>query len=265
MKLGFIGAGNMARAIINGLLKQNINPADILIHSAHQQSYEPYAKQKHLTPVATNSEVVSQADIVFLAVKPLVTKEVLTEIADTYQVKKPILVSMVTGVSLKELSASLQDDQAKLVRIMSNVNVENLAGMTALKANSNVPAEALNQVQNLFNLLGETCLLEERDFSTFVALAGSSPAYVYLFIDAMSRSGVKYGLKKEQATNIAAQAVLGSALQVLKSTKSPMDLADDVCSPGGTTVAGLLKMEEYGFTTAVIKGLDATIQKDQGK
>ena len=114
-------------------------------------------------------------------------------------------------------------------------------------------------------MIGQTEILTEKDFSTCVALAGSSPAYVYFFIDAMSRAGVKYGLKKDQATKIAAQAVLGSAQKVLADQKTPMQLVDDVCSPGGTTIAGLLAMEEAGFMTAVIKGMDATINKDQGK
>lgn len=135
--------------------------------------------------------------------------------------------------------------------------------MTALKAGETVTETEFSEVTDLFDSIGKTTEMEEKDFSTFVALAGSSPAYVYLFIDAMSRSGVKYGLSKKQATEIAAQAVLGSALKVLKHPKVRWTFVDDVCSPGGTTVAGLLAMEEYGFTTSVIKGLDATVAKDK--
>ena len=105
--------------------------------------------------------------------------------------------------------------------------------------------------------------LPEDQFSTFVALAGSSPAFVYLFIDSLSRAGVKYGLTKKQATAIAAQAVMGSAQNVLASEQSPFDLIDQVSSPGGTTVAGLLAMEQAGLMSAVIKGVDATIAKDR--
>ena len=111
--------------------------------------------------------------------------------------------------------------------------------------------------------IGQTIALKESDFSTFVALAGSSPAFVYFYIDSMAKAGVKYGLKKDAAVKIAAQAVLGSAANVLQSSKSPQDLVDDVCSPGGTTIAGLLAMEEAGFMRAVVKGIDATIAKDQ--
>lgn len=264
MKLGFIGAGNMARAIINGLIaEQKISGEDVYIHSAHKSSYESYAKEKGLNPCESNSDVVKNAKIVFLAVKPIVAKDVLEEVSTEFERKNPVLVSMVTGVSIAELADALHFPAAKIIRIMPNVNVEIGEGMTALKAGEKVTETEFSEVTDLFDSIGKTTEMEEKDFSTFVALAGSSPAYVYLFIDAMSRSGVKYGLSKRQATEIAAQAVLGSALKVLEASKSPMDLVDDVCSPGGTTVAGLLAMEEYGFTTSVIKGLDATVAKDK--
>lgn len=264
MKLGFIGAGNMARAIINGLIaEQKISGEDVYIHSAHKSSYESYAKEKGLNPCESNSDVVKNAEIVFLAVKPIVSKDVLEEVSTEFERKNPVLVSMVTGVSIAELVDALHFPAAKIIRIMPNVNVEIGEGMTALKAGKKVTEAEFSEVTDFFDSIGKTTEMEEKDFSTFVALAGSSPAYVYLFIDAMSRSGVKYGLNKRQATEIAAQAVLGSALKVLESSKSPMDLVDDVCSPGGTTVAGLLAMEEYGFTTSVIKGLDATVAKDK--
>jgi pyrroline-5-carboxylate reductase len=260
MKLGFIGAGNMARAIINGLIaEQKISGEDVYIHSAHKSSYESYAKEKGLNPCESNSDVVKNAEIVFLAVKPIVSKDVLEEVSTEFERKNPVLVSMVTGVSIAELADALHFPAAKIIRIMPNVNVEIGEGMTALKAGKKVTETEFSEVTDLFDSIGKTTEMEEKDFSTFVALAGSSPAYVYLFIDAMSRSGVKYGLSKRQA----AQAVLGSALKVLEASKSPMDLVDDVCSPGGTTVAGLLAMEEYGFTTSVIKGLDATVAKDK--
>lgn len=266
MKLGFIGAGNMARAIINGWLSQG-QKAEIYLHSAHKASYEPYAKEHGLHACASNTEVVSKADIIFLAVKPLVLAEVLHEIKETVQAKKPVVVSMVTGVSIAEIADLLEltPKELEVIRIMPNVNAEIAAGMTALNASPAVTETNFLRVKGLFEMIGQTEILPEKDFSTFVALAGSSPAYVYFFIDAMSRAGVKYGLKKDQATKIAAQAVLGSAQKVLTDQKTPMQLVDDVCSPGGTTIAGLLAMEEAGFMTAVIKGMDATINKDQGK
>ena len=149
-----------------------------------------------------------------------------------------------------------------LFYFMPNVNVAINAGMIAYAANDAVAGQ-LDGLLDLLNVLGKTVSLPEEQFSTFVALAGSSPAFIYLFIDSLARAGVKYGLEKDQATAIAAQAVMGSAKNVLASDQSPFDLIDQVSSPGGTTVAGLLAMEEAGLMTAVVKGVDATIAKDR--
>ncbi len=169
---------------------------------------------------------------------------------------------MLTGVSLATLEDALGSQDQPVLRIMPNVNVAINAGMTAYAANDSVAGQ-LDGLLDLLNVLGKTMALPEDQFSTFVALAGSSPAFVYLFIDSLSRAGVKYGLTKKQATAIAAQAVMGSAQNVLASEQSPFDLIDQVSSPGGTTVAGLLAMEQAGLMSAVIKGVDATIAKDR--
>lgn len=264
MKVGFIGVGNMARAIIAGWQQQQtVMPKDIYVHSAHKESYQPYAAKLGLNACVSNQEVVKQTDILFLAIKPIVLKDVLLEIKDVVKQKKPVVVSMVTGVSLAEIKSVLASDELEILRIMPNVNVEIAAGMTALVGNDKLSATNYQKCQELLASIGQTVELPEKDFSTFVALAGSSPAYVYFYIDAMARAGVKYGLTKKEATKISAQAVLGSAKKVLASSKTPMELVDDVCSPGGTTIAGLLAMQEAGFMTAVVKGIDATIAKDQ--
>ena len=178
MKLGFIGAGNMARAIINGLIaEQKISGEDVYIHSAHKSSYESYAKEKGLNPCESNSDVVKNAEIVFLAVKPIVSKDVLEEVSTEFERKNPVLVSMVTGVSIAELADALHFPAAKIIRIMPNVNVEIGEGMTALKAGEKVTETEFSEVTDLFDSIGKTTEMEEKDFSTFVALAGSSPAY----------------------------------------------------------------------------------------
>ena len=150
-----------------------------------------------------------------------------------------------------------------ILRTLPNVNVAIDAGMTALAVNENLTGAKLADAKGLFDAIGSTTVLPEADFSTFSALAGSSPAYIYFFIDALSRAGVKHGLNKKEATRIAAAVTEGSAKMVLQSDKIPFDLIDQVSSPGGSTVAGLLAMEEAGFMTAVVKGIDATIKRDQ--
>ena len=263
MTIGFIGAGNMARAIISGLLaKKAVAPTDIVLHGGQPLHYEPYAAKIGAKALASNQAVAETADIVFLAVSPKLGEPILQAIGSTLKKRHVPVVSMLTGVSMATLEKALGSHDQPVLRIMPNVNVAINAGMIAYAANDAVAGQ-LDGLLDLLNVLGQTMSLPEEQFSTFVALAGSSPAFIYLFIDSLARAGVKYGLEKDQATAIAAQAVMGSAKNVLASDQSPFDLIDQVSSPGGTTVAGLLAMEEAGLMTAVVKGVDATIAKDR--
>lgn len=263
MTIGFIGAGNMARAIISGLLaKKAIAPTDIVLHGGQPLHYEPYAAKIGAKALASNQAVAETADIVFLAVSPKLGEPILQAIGSTLKKRHVPVVSMLTGVSVATLEEALGSHDQPVLRIMPNVNVAINAGMIAYAANDAVAGQ-LDGLLDLLNVLGKTMSLPDEQFSTFVALAGSSPAFIYLFIDSLARAGVKYGLEKDQATAIAAQAVMGSAKNVLASDQSPFDLIDQVSSPGGTTVAGLLAMEEAGLMTAVVKGVDATIAKDR--
>ncbi|MFS8160798.1 pyrroline-5-carboxylate reductase [Lacticaseibacillus rhamnosus] len=263
MTIGFIGAGNMARAIISGLLaKKAVAPTDIVLHGGQPLHYEPYAAKIGAKALASNQAVAETADIVFLAVSPKLGEPILQAIGSTLKKRHVPVVSMLTGVSVATLEEALGSHDQPVLRIMPNVNVAINAGMIAYAANDAVAGQ-LDGLLDLLNVLGKTMSLPEEQFSTFVALAGSSPAFIYLFIDSLARAGVKYGLEKDQATAIAAQAVMGSAKNVLASDQSPFDLIDQVSSPGGTTVAGLLAMEEAGLMTAVVKGVDATIAKDR--
>ncbi|TLF41017.1 pyrroline-5-carboxylate reductase [Lacticaseibacillus zeae] len=263
MTIGFIGAGNMAQAIISGLLaKKAIDPANIVVHGGHPLHYEPYAAKVGIKAVDSNQAVAEVSDVVFLAVAPKLGAPILSAIGATLKKRHVPVISMLTGVSLAALEEALNDHDQPILRIMPNVNVAINAGMIAYAANDAVAGQ-LDGLLDLLNVLGKTMSLPEDQFSTFVALAGSSPAFVYLFIDSLARAGVKYGLEKSEATAIAAQAVMGSAKNVLASSQSPFDLIDQVSSPGGTTVAGLLAMEEAGLMSAVVKGVDATIAKDR--
>ncbi|MCH4124143.1 MAG: pyrroline-5-carboxylate reductase [Levilactobacillus sp.] len=264
MKIGFIGVGGMAQAIIGGLLQaQTFAPADIVVHSHRQESYGPYAAKWGLTPVANNAAVVTASDLVVLAVTPNVALDVLQEVEPQLANGDKTLISIVAGLSLEQL-ANVAGENVPILRTLPNVNVEVGAGMTAVAANDQLTGDRLTAALRVFNTIGSTTTLAEDQFGVFSALAGSSPAYIDFFIDSLSRAGVKHGLSKDQATQIAAQATLGSAKMVLASDKIPFALIDQVASPGGSTVAGLLAMEEAGFMTAVVKGIDATIKRDAG-
>ncbi|MFD1455174.1 pyrroline-5-carboxylate reductase [Levilactobacillus lanxiensis] len=264
MKIGFIGVGGMAQAIIGGLLKaKTFAPSDIIVHSHRLESYGPYAKAHGLQTAASNADVAAASDLVVLAVTPNVASDVLQEIEAQLVDGQKTLISIVAGLSLANM-ANVVGENVPILRTLPNVNVEVGAGMTAVAANAHLTGDDLAAALRVFNTIGSTTTLAEDQFGVFSALAGSSPAYIDFFIDSLSRAGVKYGLSKDQATKIAAQATLGSAKMVLESDKIPFALIDQVASPGGSTVAGLLAMEEAGLMTAVVKGIDATIKRDAG-
>lgn len=264
MKIGFIGVGGMAQAIIGGLLKaKTFAPSDIIVHSHRPESYGPYAKAHGLQAAASNPDVAAASDLVVLAVTPNVANDVLQEIEAQLVDGQKTLISIVAGLSLTDM-ANVVGENVPILRTLPNVNVEVGAGMTAVAANAHLTGDDLAAALRVFNTIGSTTTLAEDQFGVFSALAGSSPAYIDFFIDSLSRAGVKHGLSKDQATKIAAQATLGSAKMVLESDKIPFALIDQVASPGGSTVAGLLAMEEAGLMTAVVKGIDATIKRDAG-
>lgn len=263
MQLGFIGVGGMAQAIIKGLIAADaVAPSDIIVHSAHKEHYKACASSTGVRMADSNAAVVQDSDFVVLAVTPNIAPEVLKETRDELNQEPKVLISIVAGLSLQTME-ELAGYDMPILRTLPNVNVAIDAGMTALAVNENLTGAKLADAKGLFDAIGSTTVLPEADFSTFSALAGSSPAYIYFFIDALSRAGVKHGLNKKEATRIAAAVTEGSAKMVLQSDKIPFDLIDQVSSPGGSTVAGLLAMEEAGFMTAVVKGIDATIKRDQ--
>ena len=264
MKIGFIGVGAMAQAIIQGLVNAKFVPnQDILVHSAHKDHYEKYAKQFGLTAEPTNQAVAKNSDLVVLAVVPAIAAEVLAEIRNELSSKKT-LVSIVSGVSLNRLE-ELTDYNLPILRSLPNINSEFGQGMTAVAANENLSGERKAQAIAMYEATGSVSELDESQFAAFSAISGSAVAYVDFFIDSLSRAGVKYGFSKEMATKIAAQTTLGSAHSLMVSGQTPAEMIDKVCSPGGDTIAGILAMEEAGFLPSVIKGIDATIAKSTGK
>ncbi len=264
MRIGFIGVGNMARAIINGLLAaKKVEGKDLYLHSGHIENYGAFAESIGANVMNDNASVIASSDIVVLAVKPKIYARVLDVLAPALSENNVVLASIVSGVSLADLEEHVPAGQA-VVRLLPNLNVAIGAGMTAYAVND-AAEDCAQPILDLFGAIGQTMELAEDDFATFVALAGSAPAFAYLFIDAMARAGVKHGISKKDAVRIAAQTVAGSAQMVLQGTTSPNDLIDQVASPAGSTIRGYLTMEDKGFSSAVVAGLDATIARENGE
>ena len=209
-------------------------------------------------------QAITVADLVILAVKPQFVQAALLEAKEAILDKQPLIVSIAAGTTIAELYQLFETTQPlRLVRVMPNMNALIGAGAAAVCGNAFASPEDIQTVLSLFRAVGQAWELEEQYFSIFTAIAGSTPAYAFLFIDSIARAAVKNGMNKELALEIATQAVLGSAQTLANSTENPWTLIDQVSSPGGTTVAGIVELENNAFISTVIKGIEATILRDQ--
>lgn len=268
MRIGFIGAGNMASAIIRGLVDSGTVAADdVVVTDAHQAKAQQLARETGIDVVDANEELVEQVGaggLVVLAVKPQVIPAVLPDLRDVLAANASVVVSIAAGTTLDMLAGALDDGQP-IVRVMPNVNAQVGAGMAAICGNAETTEEQVDEVVTVFEAVGEALTLPEKDFATYSAIAGCSPAFTFAYIDALARAAVRNGLPKAQAVRIAAQAVLGSAQNVLTHLGdgvTPKDLEDMVCSPAGTTIAGTTELDQAGFTAAVLRGVQAAIDRD---
>ena len=267
---GFIGAGNMAGAIVRGAIAAGTDPASIWLTSAHDSAAR-LAEKTGARHEPDAEALAAACDVVVLAVKPRVIPAVAARIFDAVADARPLVVSIAAGIDLARLE-SLLPEGARVVRAMPNMAAGVGQSMTALAAGAAAGESDLAAARALMDAVGRTMVIAEEDFPTFVGLAGSSPAFVFTFIDALARAGVLGGIPKAQAVEIAAQAVLGSARAVQVEAaawadggagRTPADLVDAVCSPGGTTVAGLVAMERAGFSNAVIEAVRAVVAADR--
>ncbi|WP_293804146.1 pyrroline-5-carboxylate reductase [uncultured Actinomyces sp.] len=267
---GFIGAGSMADAIIRGAVASGVRAQDLAITSAHD-SARRLAERTGAVHLENSAALARQCDAVVLAVKPHVVPDVLVQIHDAVAAHRPLVVSIAAGVTLERIE-SLLPSGTRVVRAMPNMAAAAGESMTALAAGRSATREDLEDVRRLMSAVGRTVTMAEKNFSAFVGLAGSSPAFVLTFIEALARAGVMDGIPKAQAVEIVTQAVLGSAriVQVEETRRAdgaagrtPADLIDAVCSPGGTTVAGVVAMERSGFSSAVINAFEATVARDR--
>ena len=254
-RIGFIGCGNMGKAMVGALISSNQISMDQLMISVRSEESKAAIMEKW--PIKTtldNKEVAMYADIIFIAVNPKQYEEVIKEIRDCIDYNK-ILVSIAAGVKSKQMDEWI-GSESKFVLSMPNTPVLVNAGMTAIYPNEHITAQELETICSLFNVFGEYEIIEEDDFEAFIALCGSSPAYFFVLIEAMADAAVKLGLDRKKAYRMAEQAMLGSAKLALQTGVHPAELKDQVCSPGGATIAAIAELEAQGFRHSIIKGME---------
>lgn len=263
MKIGFIGLGNMASAIIGGMLQKKIvEPQDIIGADKLPEARSKASEKFSIATTESNAEVAKIADVIFLAVKPIYLTDAIEEIKNDVK-PETVIVSIVAGKSMEFIQNAFGGNKCKIVRCMPNTPALVLEGCTGACPNENVTGEEMDMVLALLRSFGTASVVPERLMDVVVGVSGSSPAYVFMFIEAMADAAVAGGMPRKQAYEFAAQAVLGSAKMVLETGMHPGELKDMVCSPGGTTIDAVKVLEEKGLRAAVMNAMEVCIEKSR--
>lgn len=261
MKVAFIGAGNMAQAMIGGILRQGILPKKEIIATAATQKTLDKVAAEYGIAVTLDNRKAAEADIVVLAVKPIYYEKVIQEIKDVVS-ETQLIVTIAAGKSVAWVEEAFGCHR-KIIRTMPNVPAQVGEGITAICPNSLVTEEEVREVCSLLEGCGKAEVIQENIMDAVIAVSGSSPAYVFLFIEAMADAAVAEGMPRKQAYQFAAQSVLGSAKMVLETGKHPAELKDMVCSPAGTTIDAVRRLEEKGFRGIVMDAMQACAEKNR--
>jgi len=260
MKLGFIGLGNMAEAIIGGILKEGLaERKDITGSTKSVSSAEKKASKLGIEVTTDNLKVVKNSDVLFLAVKPQFFPEVIEQIRDEIK-SDTLIISIAAGKTISYIEEQFGKDIA-LVRCMPNTPALVLEGCTGYCVNDLVTEENKEYAHRLLQSFGKAIEVPERLIDVVGAVSGSSPAFVFTFMEALADGAVAQGMPRSQAYEFAAQAVLGSAKLMLETGMHPGQLKDMVCSPGGTTIQGMRVLEEQGMRAAVMDAVIACVER----
>ena len=262
-KIGMIGTGNMGSAILRGIVDAGyVKAGQIIAYDANGKRMQELEEDIPGVTLARDClEVADNADLIVIAVKPLYVKEVLDEIRPALEEKA--VLSIAAGWTVSMLEKALQGSGASWMRVMPNTPALVGEGMTAICDETTFSREDFDYARGIFDAVGKTKVLPERLFDGVIAISGSSPAYVYMMIEAMADAGVREGLPRSYAYEMAAQSILGSALMVLSSGTHPAALKDAVCSPGGTTIEAVAELERKGFRTAIIDAMKACADRSR--
>lgn len=261
MKIGFIGCGNMAKAIINALISSKFLQAkDIIASDIYIEALKKTGDDLGINITVSNLEVVEKSKYVVLAIKPQFYDNTIKEIKYTVT-DETVIITLAPAKTIEYLEKLFDKKNIKIIRTMPNTPIMVLEGVTAVCKNKNVTDEEIEYVEKLFSVCGLVDIVDESLINSFIAVSGSSPAYIFMLIEAMADGAVLSGMARDKAYKFASQAVLGSAKMVLETKEHPAYLKDMVCSPKGTTIEALRVLEENGFRSAIIKAMASCIEK----
>jgi pyrroline-5-carboxylate reductase len=258
--IGFVGAGNMAEAMIRGLVRGGHIPADRVAASApRRERLDALVKAYGIHGTTDNREVVRRSRLIVMSVKPQILDKVLREIGDQLA-PGTLVVSIAAGVDTGTIEEAVADG-VHVVRAMPNTPALVGAGATAIAAGKHASEADLVTARALFDAVGISVVLDESHLDAVTGLSGSGPAYIFLILEALADAGVKVGLSRRDAQRLAAQTVMGSAKLLLETDEHPGRLKDMVTSPGGTAIAGLHTLEEGGLRTTLINAVETATKR----
>lgn len=258
-KIGFIGAGNMAEALVKGMLS-SAGPLDIAVSDINTHRLDIFRNQYGVEGVTKdNRKVVDYAELIILAVKPQLIPEILSDVKDLISENK-VIVSIAAGVTTETLE-SLLPEGARVVRVMPNTPALVGLGAFGICKGHNATSDDIELVQNMLETTGVCVVVGEDRMDAITGLSGSGPAYAYIFIDALADAGVNMGLTRVNATKLAAQTVMGAAQMVLETGVHPCQLKDNVTTPAGTTICALHELDRGGFRSTVMNAVEAATLK----
>jgi len=262
--IGFIGGGNMAEALVRGLVDGHVPPAQIRVSGPRRERIDELVGHYGIVGTTDNREVARKSEIVVLAVKPQILDKVAREVAGDVK-NGALLISVAAGIDTAMLESLFP--ATRVVRSMPNTPALVRAGATAICAGQHATETDLALAKQLFDAVGITVTLDESQLDAVTGLSGSGPAYIFLILEALADAGVKVGLSRRNAQRLAAQTVMGSAKLLLDTDEHPGKLKDMVTSPGGTAIAGLHTLEEGGLRTTLINAVETATKraKELGK
>ena len=262
-KIGIIGGGNMAEALISGLTHSHAAlPANIICSDIREEPLEELKRKYGIHVTTDNKEVATSSEILLYATKPQILATVLRETADVLD-KSKLIISIAAGVPLAAIQSGLQKE-LRLIRVMPNICAFVKESATAIAAGKYVEKGDIEMAKAIFDSVGISVFIKENILmDAFTGLSGSGPAYVFLIIDAMADAGVKMGLSRKDSLLLSTQTVLGSAKLLLESKEHPGQLKDRVTSPGGTSIAGIHTLEQGGLRTTIMDAVEAATNRSR--
>lgn len=259
--IGFIGCGNMGQAMVEGIMKANLVDGDhMIVSNAHPEKLQKLGSIYDFY-ISDNESVAKNCDILFLAIKPYMYKDIIESIRGLIR-KDVIIVNIAAGIEIADIY-TMFGHKLKVVKAMPNTPAQVQAAMSALSFGELLDEEDKEDILAIFGSFGKTCEVEERLMDAVTAVSGSSPAYVFMFMEAMADGAVLQGIPRKDAYKFVGQAVLGSAKMMLETGLHPGDLKDRVCSAGGTTIEAVAKLEELGMRSAIIEAMRVCADKSR--